>query len=54
MTARDVVMAVFVTTFTSTSVEHKPHMERRVKTIVEEIIDGRVVSTSVDTQKQDY
>ncbi|XP_019744953.1 keratin, type I cytoskeletal 20-like [Hippocampus comes] len=33
--------------------EHKPHLERRVKTIVEEIIDGRVVSTSVDTQRQD-
>ncbi len=30
--------------------EHKPHIERRVKTIVEEIVDGRVVSSSVDTQ----
>ncbi|XP_037619334.1 keratin, type I cytoskeletal 47 kDa-like [Sebastes umbrosus] len=33
--------------------EHKPHIERRVKTIVEEIIDGRVVSSSVDTQVED-
>nr|XP_057902118.1 keratin, type I cytoskeletal 17-like [Doryrhamphus excisus] len=31
--------------------EHKPVVERRVKTIVEEIIDGKVVSTSVDTQR---
>ncbi|XP_045902897.1 keratin 99 [Micropterus dolomieu] len=33
--------------------EHKPHIERRVKTIVEEIVDGRVVSSSVDTQVED-
>ncbi|XP_030271979.1 keratin, type I cytoskeletal 19-like [Sparus aurata] len=33
--------------------EHKPHIERRVKTIVEEIVDGKVVSSSVDTQVQD-
>ncbi|KAE8300900.1 Keratin, type I cytoskeletal 20 Cytokeratin-20 [Larimichthys crocea] len=33
--------------------EHKPHIERRVKTIVEEIIDGKVVSSSVDTQVED-
>ncbi|CAJ1053701.1 keratin%2C type I cytoskeletal 13-like [Xyrichtys novacula] len=33
--------------------EHKPHIERRVKTIVEEIIDGRVVSSSVDTEVTD-
>ncbi|KAA8595181.1 hypothetical protein FQN60_012316 [Etheostoma spectabile] len=33
--------------------EHKPHIERRVKTIVEEIIDGKVVSSSVDTQVQE-
>ncbi|XP_077427081.1 keratin, type I cytoskeletal 17-like [Vanacampus margaritifer] len=30
--------------------EHRPVVERRVKTIVEKIVDGRVVSTSVDTQ----
>ncbi|XP_022063293.2 keratin, type I cytoskeletal 19-like [Acanthochromis polyacanthus] len=30
--------------------EHKPHVERRVKTIVEEIVDGRIVSSEVDTQ----
>ncbi|XP_061889011.1 keratin, type I cytoskeletal 19-like [Entelurus aequoreus] len=30
--------------------EHRPVVERRVKTIVEEIIDGKVVATSVDTQ----
>ncbi|XP_061129986.1 keratin, type I cytoskeletal 17-like [Syngnathus typhle] len=33
--------------------ERKPHVERRVKTIVEQIVDGKVVSTSVDTQSQD-
>ncbi|KAI3352867.1 hypothetical protein L3Q82_019440 [Scortum barcoo] len=33
--------------------EHKPHIERRVKTIVEEIVDGKVVSSSVDTQVED-
>ncbi|XP_060942610.1 keratin, type I cytoskeletal 14-like [Limanda limanda] len=33
--------------------EHKPHIERRVKTIVEEIIDGKVVSSSVDTQVEE-
>lgn len=33
--------------------EHKPHVERRVKTIVEEIIDGKVVSSTVDTQVED-
>ncbi|XP_070711065.1 keratin, type I cytoskeletal 19-like [Pempheris klunzingeri] len=33
--------------------EHKPHIERRVKTIVEEIIDGQVVSSSTETQVQD-
>ncbi|XP_056265464.1 keratin, type I cytoskeletal 20-like [Pseudoliparis swirei] len=30
--------------------EHKPLVQRRVKTIVEEIVDGRVVSSTVDTQ----
>ncbi|XP_057698811.1 keratin, type I cytoskeletal 20-like [Corythoichthys intestinalis] len=34
--------------------EHKPVVERRVKTIVENIVDGKVVSTSVDTQSRDY
>ncbi|XP_040002103.1 keratin, type I cytoskeletal 50 kDa-like [Xiphias gladius] len=33
--------------------EHKPHIERRVKTIVEEIVDGKVVSSKVDTQVED-
>nr|XP_046261350.1 keratin, type I cytoskeletal 19-like [Scatophagus argus] len=33
--------------------ETKPHIERRVKTIVEEIVDGKVVSTVVDTQVED-
>uniref|UniRef100_A0A3B4T544 Keratin 99 n=1 Tax=Seriola dumerili TaxID=41447 RepID=A0A3B4T544_SERDU len=32
---------------------HKPHIERRVKTIVEEIVDGKVVSSVVDTQVED-
>lgn len=38
--------------FTHSAV-HKPHVERRVKTIVEEIVDGRVVSTVVDTETQE-
>uniref|UniRef100_A0A3P8TTR1 Keratin 99 n=1 Tax=Amphiprion percula TaxID=161767 RepID=A0A3P8TTR1_AMPPE len=29
--------------------EHKPHIERRVKTITEEVVDGKVVSSAVDT-----
>ncbi|XP_029293875.1 keratin 99 [Cottoperca gobio] len=33
--------------------EQKPHIERRVRTIVEEIVDGKVVSSSVDTQVED-
>uniref|UniRef100_A0A3Q3EZU0 Keratin 99 n=1 Tax=Labrus bergylta TaxID=56723 RepID=A0A3Q3EZU0_9LABR len=33
--------------------EHKPHIERRVKTIEEVIIDGKVVSTNVDTTLED-
>ncbi|AWP06130.1 putative keratin type I cytoskeletal 19-like isoform 2 [Scophthalmus maximus] len=33
--------------------EHKPHIERRVKTIVEEIVDGQVVSSTVDTQLEE-
>ncbi|KAL7403914.1 hypothetical protein ABVT39_006857 [Epinephelus coioides] len=33
--------------------EQKPHIERRVKTIVEEIVDGRVVSSTTDTQVED-
>ncbi|XP_062285151.1 keratin, type I cytoskeletal 42-like [Scomber scombrus] len=33
--------------------EKKPHIERRVKIITEEIIDGKVVSSSVDTQVED-
>ncbi|KAL7855139.1 hypothetical protein SRHO_G00173290 [Serrasalmus rhombeus] len=28
--------------------EHNPHIQRRVKVIVEELVDGKVVSTSVD------
>ncbi|XP_068995907.1 keratin, type I cytoskeletal 13-like [Embiotoca jacksoni] len=30
--------------------EHKPHIEKRVKVIVEELVDGKVVSSSSDTQ----
>ncbi|XP_014328521.1 keratin, type I cytoskeletal 20-like [Xiphophorus maculatus] len=30
--------------------EQKPHIEKRVKTIVEEIVNGQVVSSSVDTR----
>lgn len=29
--------------------EHKPHIERRVKVITEEIVDGVVVSSTSDT-----
>ncbi|KAI7795473.1 keratin 99 [Triplophysa rosa] len=32
---------------------HNPHLQRRVKVIVEEMIDGQVVSTSVDENVQD-
>lgn len=32
---------------------HNPHLQRRVKVIVEEMIDGQVVSTSVDEKVQD-
>ncbi|XP_049426881.1 keratin, type I cytoskeletal 19-like [Epinephelus fuscoguttatus] len=33
--------------------EQKPHIERRVKTIVEEIVDGKVVSSTTETQVED-
>ncbi|XP_069041756.1 keratin, type I cytoskeletal 19-like [Lepisosteus oculatus] len=33
--------------------EHGPHVQRRVKTIVEEIVDGQVVSSSVDEKVHD-
>ncbi|XP_033976168.1 keratin, type I cytoskeletal 47 kDa-like [Trematomus bernacchii] len=33
--------------------EHKPHIERRTKTIVEEVIDGQVVSSSEQTKTVD-
>ncbi|XP_068448353.1 keratin, type I cytoskeletal 19-like [Clinocottus analis] len=33
--------------------EHKPHIERRVRTIVEEIVDGKVVSSSVATEVEE-
>ncbi|KAA0707847.1 Keratin, type I cytoskeletal 16 [Triplophysa tibetana] len=32
---------------------HNPHLQRRVKVIVEEIVDGQVVSTSVDEKVQE-
>ncbi|XP_041640983.1 keratin, type I cytoskeletal 42-like [Cheilinus undulatus] len=32
--------------------EHKPHIERRVKTIVEQVVDGKVVSSTIDTEVQ--
>ncbi|XP_051957899.1 keratin, type I cytoskeletal 47 kDa-like [Xyrauchen texanus] len=33
--------------------EHNPHHQRRVKVIVEELVDGQVVSTSVDEKLQE-
>lgn len=30
--------------------ERKPHIEKRVKTIIEEIVDGQVVASSEATQ----
>ncbi|KAL7867322.1 hypothetical protein AOLI_G00151360 [Acnodon oligacanthus] len=33
--------------------EHNPHIQRRVKVIVEELVDGKVVSTSVDEEIQE-
>ncbi|KAK5899822.1 hypothetical protein CesoFtcFv8_009253 [Champsocephalus esox] len=33
--------------------EHKPHVERRIKTIVEKIIDGQVVSSSEQVETED-
>ncbi|XP_036442349.1 LOW QUALITY PROTEIN: keratin 99 [Colossoma macropomum] len=33
--------------------EHNPHVQRRVKVIVEELVDGKVVSTSVDEKIQE-
>uniref|UniRef100_A0A8C8H0A2 Uncharacterized protein n=1 Tax=Oncorhynchus tshawytscha TaxID=74940 RepID=A0A8C8H0A2_ONCTS len=33
--------------------EYHPHMQKRVRVIVEEMVDGKVVSTSVDEKVQD-
>ncbi|XP_016381636.1 keratin, type I cytoskeletal 19-like [Sinocyclocheilus rhinocerous] len=33
--------------------EHNPHLQRRVKVIVEELVDGKVVSSSVEEQVQE-
>uniref|UniRef100_A0A673WEJ4 Keratin 99 n=1 Tax=Salmo trutta TaxID=8032 RepID=A0A673WEJ4_SALTR len=33
--------------------EYNPHMQKRVRVIVEEMVDGKVVSTSVDEKIQD-
>ncbi|KAM9491881.1 keratin, type I cytoskeletal 47 kDa-like [Salvelinus alpinus] len=33
--------------------EYNPHMQKRVRVIVEEMVDGKVVSTSVDEKVQD-
>ncbi|XP_059394159.1 keratin, type I cytoskeletal 19-like [Carassius carassius] len=33
--------------------EHNPHLQRRVKVIVEEIVDGKVVSSSVEEKLQE-
>lgn len=37
----------------STPAETRPHIERRVKTIVEKIVNGQVVSTVVDTKLEE-
>uniref|UniRef100_A0A8D3BM19 Keratin 99 n=1 Tax=Scophthalmus maximus TaxID=52904 RepID=A0A8D3BM19_SCOMX len=49
----NVVATVLIVFVSFTSAEHKPHIERRVKTIVEEIVDGQVVSSTVDTQLEE-
>ncbi|KAF4107660.1 keratin 99 [Onychostoma macrolepis] len=33
--------------------EHNPHLQRRVKVIVEELVDGKVISSSVEERVQD-
>ncbi|KAM4594585.1 keratin, type I cytoskeletal 20-like [Fundulus diaphanus] len=42
--------AVIIKQVTEQVEEQKPLIEKRVKTIVEELVDGKVVSSSVDTQ----
>ncbi|XP_013865636.1 keratin, type I cytoskeletal 47 kDa [Austrofundulus limnaeus] len=44
--------AVIIKETTEEVEEQKPHIEKRVKTIVEQIIDGKVVSSTEDTKVQ--
>ncbi|XP_054599447.1 keratin, type I cytoskeletal 19 [Nothobranchius furzeri] len=44
--------AVIITKVTSEVEELKPHIEKRVRTIVEEIVNGKVISSTVDTKVQ--
>ena len=39
--------------FVALSTEYNSHMQKRVRVIVEEMVDGKVVSTSVDEKVQD-
>ncbi|XP_029948987.1 keratin, type I cytoskeletal 19-like [Salarias fasciatus] len=49
-TERKKVEVVVVKEVEETVEEHKPHIEKRVRTIVEELVDGRVVSVSDDVK----
>ncbi|XP_047222713.1 keratin, type I cytoskeletal 47 kDa-like [Girardinichthys multiradiatus] len=44
--------AVIIKQVTEEVEEQKPHIEQRVRTIVEQLVNGKVVSSSVDTQVQ--
>ncbi|MED6281285.1 hypothetical protein CHARACLAT_019766, partial [Characodon lateralis] len=44
--------AVIIKQVTEEVEEQKPHIEKRVRTIVEQLVNGKVVSSSVDTQVQ--
>ncbi|XP_008408154.1 keratin, type I cytoskeletal 47 kDa-like [Poecilia reticulata] len=45
--------ALVIKQVTEEVAEQKPHIEKRVKIIVEELVDGQVVSSSVDIQVHD-
>ncbi|KAM9314497.1 keratin, type I cytoskeletal 19-like [Pholidichthys leucotaenia] len=45
-------MTVIISKMVEEKEEHMPRIEKRVKTIVEEIVDGQVVASSVETQVQ--
>ncbi|XP_014865157.1 PREDICTED: keratin, type I cytoskeletal 47 kDa-like [Poecilia mexicana] len=45
--------ALIIKQVTEETAEQKPHIEKRVKIIVEELVNGQVVSSTVDTQVHD-